>query len=288
MKEELKDYVIFSQPERKSQTPRNGAVIYLRKPLDNGLVGNTGITRQMHCELLAQKRKLNVVERFVEQPDEKNKIGHEQFDRMVEFVKTRPDIGYVIVYGLVYFPLDAVQRMKAIEQFHNAAIEICSAQREYGLVMNSQGVKADFLFNMSLLFHETQKERSILGTRQKVRQGFHCGPIPYGYTKGKPTRKNKTGIHINKDGLLLREAFHLKALTDMPEKEICELLKSRGWDKSPKQLRQFFTNPFYAGVLVHKLLPGEPIQGLHPALVTHAVFKKVNGMTDSLIDDNKK
>ncbi len=283
MKDKLKDYLIFSKPEKQSDEPRNGAVIYLRKPLDDGLVGNTGITRLMHCELLAQKRKLTIVERFSEQPGKDKTFGHEQFDKMLEFVKSRPDVAYVIVYGLIYFPPDLSSRMKAIDELGQAGVQVLSAQREYGLVMNSQGMKADFLFNMSLLFQENARERSILGTREKIRRGFHCGAIPFGYSKRKPTRKNKTGLTINKDGLLLREAFHLKALTEMSEQEICQLLKSRGWDRTPKQLKEYLKNPFYSGVLIHKLLPNEAIQGLHPALVTHEIFKKVNGITDSII-----
>ena len=48
--------------------------------------------------------------------------------------------------------------------------------------------------------------------------------------------------------------------------------------KEFKRIHEIFKNPFYCGILVCKMLPGEVIEGRHPKLVSQEDFLKINAV----------
>jgi|SRR5690554_2133083 len=70
----------------------------------------------------------------------------------------------------------------------------------------------------------------------------------------------------------------MKANQDLTYKEITEQLNKFGWTKGSKKLSDYFRNPIYCGLIVSSLIPGEVIEGKHPAIVSKEVFLKVNGI----------
>ena len=60
--------------------------------------------------------------------------------------------------------------------------------------------------------------------------------------------------------------------------EIIDKLKNLGITIDERRLSEMFKNPFYCGVLVSKMIPGEIIEGKHQALVSKEDFLKINSI----------
>ena len=74
----------------------------------------------------------------------------------------------------------------------------------------------------------------------------------------------------------MRKAFLWKANENIGNTEIVERLAASGYKITLKYLCQTLKNPFYCGMLSHKALEGEIVQGSHEPLVSKEIFLKVN------------
>lgn len=80
---------------------------------------------------------------------------------------------------------------------------------------------------------------------------------------------------INEKGKLIKQAFNWKA-DGISTTEISLRLKARGLTLYRQSLQRIFNNPFYCGLISHKLLDGEIIEGIQPPLILKELFLKVN------------
>ncbi len=58
----------------------------------------------------------------------------------------------------------------------------------------------------------------------------------------------------------------------MSHVEIAKRLEEKGLNINAKRLTDLFRNPFYCGLMVNSLIPGEVIQGKHEALISKEIF----------------
>lgn len=73
----------------------------------------------------------------------------------------------------------------------------------------------------------------------------------------------------------------VKANSNMSHVEIAERLKKKGLDIKAKRLTDLFRNPFYCGLIVNSLIPGEVVKGNHEALISKEVFLKIHNLLHS-------
>ena len=106
----------------------------------------------------------------------------------------------------------------------------------------------------------------MAGTIEKLKRGEWSGLAPRGYDQ--VTLKGEQQIRVNETGLLLRKAFHWKAGQQMSNTEIKERLFALGIKVTMQDLTNIFRNPFYSGIIAHKMLDGEIIKGKHEQLIT--------------------
>jgi hypothetical protein len=64
----------------------------------------------------------------------------------------------------------------------------------------------------------------------------------------------------------------------MSHVEIAKRLKVKGLDINAKKLTDLFRNPFYCGLIVNRLIPGEVVPGKHEALIPKEVFLKIHDL----------
>jgi len=108
----------------------------------------------------------------------------------------------------------------------------------------------------------------------RVPMGYnHIGPKTTDHHRWHPTQK----IELNETGKILREAWHMKA-QGSPDYEILSFLHAQGVKMSSQKLSDFWRNPFYCGMITHKLLNGEMIPGKHEPMISPDIFLKVNGI----------
>lgn len=76
----------------------------------------------------------------------------------------------------------------------------------------------------------------------------------------------------SKEGKLIKKAFAWKLKGIYSNLEIIDKLKTLGMSIDKRRLSEVFKNPFYCGVLVSKMIPGEIIEGKHKPLVSKEDF----------------
>lgn len=124
--------------------------------------------------------------------------------------------------------------------------------------------------------NEQRRQKCVTGMQEKLRQGYWVRTPPKGYTNlNKYTTADKHKLVINKEGKLIKKAYEMRA-KGHSYIEIVKKLKPLGLTTQERHIGLLLANPFYAGYITDKLIPGELIKGKHPALVSEALFMQVN------------
>jgi site-specific DNA recombinase len=79
---------------------------------------------------------------------------------------------------------------------------------------------------------------------------------------------------INQHGKHLKKAFNWRLNNTYSNVEIVRRLNVLGVKINEKRIHEIFKNPFYCGILVCKMLPGEIIKGKHKSIVSRKDFLK--------------
>ncbi len=276
----MNDYLIFAPKlKQAAHATKTDAVAYTRVS-DPKQVDNTSLGSQRKAiDLCAERRKLNIVNYFGNKNESAKTDDRKEFNAMLDFVKRNKNIGYIIVYSFERFTRTGAEGILLTEKLRAAGVMVVSATQDVDYSTYTGAFQRDMFFAWGKMDNEMRRDKCMTGMRERLRKGYHAnGSTAFGYTNTNPGKGKVPNLVINKDGELLREAFKLKAEQNLTYDEITQRLLKKGWKKPYKRLSEYFRNPFYAGVIVNTLIPGEVVQGTHPPLVSHEVFKKVNGM----------
>ncbi len=104
-------------------------------------------------------------------------------------------------------------------------------------------------------------------------RGIWCIKPPMGYDIIRTDGIKK--IVVNAVGKKLKKAFEWKA-KGMKNDEILQRLQAMGVKIYKQKLSAIFSNPFYCGIIVNKMLEGKIVEGLHEKLIPHELFLRVN------------
>jgi site-specific DNA recombinase len=259
-----KNAVIYTRVSSKEQADKNLSLEFQRRIIDE----------------YAAKNNFTVLGHYGGTYESAKTDGRKEFSRMLDFIKkNKGRVSHILVYTLDRF-----------SRTGGAAIKIATDLREkYGVDVfavtqptdtnNPSGVlhqNIQFLF--SKFDNDLRRQRAIAGTKEKLNMGIFCHKPPMGYDV---VRVNgKRDIVINETGKKLRKAFEWKA-RGMKNEEIIERLNAMGIKIYKQKLSMIFSNPFYAGIIVHKTLEGKAIEGQFPKLVSQELFLKVNDIRQS-------
>ena len=289
MENNLKDYLIFA-PKKKQDAHalKTDAVAYTRvsdpKQVDNTSLGS----QRKSIDFCAEKRKLNIVHYFGNKNESAKTDDRKEFNAMLDFVKRNKNIGYIIVYSFERFTRTGAEGILLTEKLREAGVMVISATQDVDYSTYTGAFQRDMFFAWGKMDNEMRRDKCMTGMRERLRKGYHAnGAAAFGYTNLNPGKGKIPNLVINADGELLREAFQLRADYNLTYEEITQRLRIKGWKKPYKKLSEYFRNPFYAGIIVNTLIPGEVIQGTHPPLVSHEVFKKVNDMLRQRVEGIK-
>jgi len=110
-----------------------------------------------------------------------------------------------------------------------------------------------------------------------LRKGYWLWTPPRGYFN---TKKHHRAVDweiiINDEGELLRKAFQWRVKNTYSSAEIVRKLNLLGMKINERRLHEIFKNPFYCGILITKMLPGEITLGQHGVIVSQEDFIKIN------------
>lgn len=159
------------------------------------------------------------------------------------------------------------------------------------LIETSSGLCTENLKDRSLIYRklleaneENQKrlELTLPGMKTFLENGNWLGVAPFGYTTyGKKVKdythiREEQNIVINDDGNVLKDAWQWK-LQGERDFVIIQMMAERGVKITKQKLSSIWRNPFYAGVLINKLIDA-PVNGKWEPMVTRQDFLKVNNL----------
>ncbi len=282
---DLELFKSFAAKDTSIKVNGTNAVIYTRVS-HSSQEENTSLESQLkYCQLYAKQKGLTVVNYFGGKHESAKTDDRKEFKRMLKFIKQSKNISRIIVYSYERFSRTGVGGAKiADDLLRQYGVVTLSVTQELDPTTSAGSFQQNILFLFSQMDNELRRSKTITGMSELIRKGYTPRMPPRGFTnlnKGKAIHQK---IVVNKEGELLRKAFHWKAEEGMGNTDIVRKLRDFGMKIDNRRLDEIFANPYYCGLLVSKMIPGEVIEGRHEKLVSREIFLKVN----NVVADNRK
>ncbi len=267
----------FAKGKDRILKQKNEAVIYTRVSTKEQAENNASLETQLkYCKKYAEEKGLNVLRLFGGTYESAKDDERKEFQKMLTYVKGKNTIGFVLVYSYDRFSRSGPSGAFISHELKKKGIKVVSVTQS----VDHDDPSGNFMEGIYHLFSEfdnqLRRDKSMTGMIEKLKQGYWPFMPPTGYTnlnQGKTADQHK--LSINQHGKLLKKAFEWKAKEDISLVKISKRLEARGWVISTKRLTECFQNPFYCGIIVSKMIPGQIIDGLHPPLISKSLFLQV-------------
>ena len=191
---------------------------------------------------------------------------------MISEAKRDKSITHIIVSQADRFSRNAGQAINIINELKALGITVVEAMTGMSTETPEGLMMIQVKLCMAQWDNTNRTTKFVSGRKNCLQNGVWCGKQPMGYNKeGKSINAKYT---INETGKLIRKMFRLK-LEGMPNHIIAERLRPYGLELSKQTVHKILTNPFYCGLISHKMLDGEIVKGKHPALISKEEFLQV-------------
>ncbi len=257
----------------------NNAVIYTRVSSADQEDNTSLESQKRYCEMYAQKKGLNIVGYFGGTYESAKTDDRKEFNRMLTFVKRSKNINYVIVYSYERFSRSGIAGASiADELLKNYGVITLATTQELDPTTPAGSFQQKILFLFGQMDNELRRDKVVTGMKELLLKGYWVWAAPRGYedlNRGKATERS---LVVSNEGKTLKKAFEWKAYSQLSNIEIARRLYKMGVDISDKRLNNLFLNPFYCGLIVSKMLPGQVIEGKHEPMISKELFLKVHNI----------
>ena len=257
---------------------RQKAVIYTRVSTREQADTNTSLeTQKKYCENYAKSLGLDVIGYFGGTYESAKSDDRKEFQKLLRYVKQSSTVGYIIVYSYDRFSRTGSSASQITSELSKHGIQVKAVSQEVDTKSASGKFQQNLFYLFSQFDNELRKDKTITAMTELLRQGYWLWTPPIGYeNKNKYHKAVEWNIVINEDGELLKKAFKWKAQNKYSNAEISRKLKVLGLDINDKRIHDLFKNPFYCGIMITKMLPGEVLEGKHEPIVSKADFLKIH------------
>ena len=273
----IKDFEkLYGLADKKNN--RNKAIIYTRVSTKEQAENNTSLsTQKKYCEEYAFKNGLEVVEYFGGTYESAKTDERKEFQRMIKYARQNSTVGYILIYSYDRFSRSGTNASYIADELKKQGITLLAVTQKVD-TSNAGGImQQDFFFLLSRFDNEMRRDKTKTGMKELLLKGYWLWSPPRGYMNvNRYHRAVDWKIVVTEEGELLREAFQWRAKNTFSSAEIVRRLNIRGMKIDERRLFEIFRNPFYCGILVTKMLPGEIIPGQHEAIVSQDDFLKIN------------
>ena len=286
--DKLQEFKKFS-PERKSLGENSNAIVYTRVSTKDQADNNTSLeTQKKYCINYAKANGLNVVGYFGGTHESAKSDDRKEFQRMLKFVKQSGSIGYIIVYSYDRFSRTGSSASQITHELMNQGIQVKAVTQEVDATSASGKFQQNLFYMFSQFDNELRRDKTITAMSDLLRKGYWLWNPPLGYTnENKHHKAVEWNIVINENGKHLKKAFNWRLNNIYSNVEIVRRLNSLGVKINEKRIHEIFKNPFYCGILVYKMLPGEIIKGMHKPIVSRKDFLKINSEKSTQLKEYK-
>jgi site-specific DNA recombinase len=286
--DQLNKFKKFS-PERKALGENTNAIIYTRVSTKEQADTNTSLgTQKRYCENYAKTNGLNVVAYFGGTHESAKSDDRKEFKRMLKYVKQSGSVGYIIVYSYDRFSRTGSSASQITHELLNQGIQVKAVTQEVDTTSASGKFQQNLFYMFSQFDNELRRDKTITAMSDLLRKGYWLWNPPIGYSNKKKFHKAVDwDIVIDEKGKHLKKAFMWRLKNTYTNAEIVRRLNAAGMRINEKRLHEIFKNPFYCGILVCKMLPGEIIEGKHKPIISKEDFLKINSESHPQVKEYK-
>jgi site-specific DNA recombinase len=280
--DKLNQFLQFT-PKEDSFTERKSAIVYTRVSTKEQADTNTSLTTQKkHCELYAKNNGHNIIAYFGGTHESAKSDDRREFKRMIKFAKQSNSVGYIIVYSYDRFSRTGSSASQITSELLKYGVQVKAVTQEVDTLTPSGKFQQNLFYMFSQFDNELRRDKTITAMTELLRKGYWLWNPPRGYKNvNKHHKAVDWKIEITEEGKLLKKAFQWKVKGKYSTAQISKKLALLGMNINEKRLLVIFKNPFYCGILVGKLIPGEVIEGRHPKIVSQEDFLKINSVVSN-------
>ena len=268
------------------QNLRKKAIIYTRVSTKEQAENNTSLaTQKKYCEDYALKNGFEVAEYFGGTYESAKTDERKEFQRMIKYARQNTTIGYILIYSYDRFSRSGANASYIADELKKQGITLIAVTQKVD-TSNAGGImQQDFFFLLSRFDNEMRRDKTKTGMKELLRKGYWLWVPPRGYKNlNKYHRAVDWNIVVNEEGELLRKAFQWRLNNTYSSAEIVRKLNLLGMKIDERRILEIFRNPFYCGILITRMLPGEVIQGQHEPIVSQEDFLKINTPENKVIN----
>jgi site-specific DNA recombinase len=273
----IKDFEkLYGLGEKKNN--RKKAIIYTRVSTKEQADNNTSLaTQKKFCEDYARNHGYEVAEYFGGTYESAKTDERKEFQRMIKYARQNSTIGFILIYSYDRFSRSGANASYIADELKKQGILLIAVTQKVD-TSNAGGImQQDFFFLLSRFDNEMRRDKTKTGMSELLRKGYWLWTPPRGYINtNRYHRAVDWNIVINEEGKLLRKGFEWRVKNTYSSAEIVRRLNTLGMKIDERRLHEIFKNPFYCGILITRMLPGEVIIGKHEAIVSQEDFLSIN------------
>jgi site-specific DNA recombinase len=266
----------FSKGKKTIRFENDDCVIYTRVSGAKQMDGLSLETQLKGNQEYAKRNKLLIREHFGGTYESAQTDERKEFQRMIKYIKTtKHKISKILVYSLERFSRNE-NSIWLSSQLRKLGTEIVSVTQPIDTANPAGIMQQKMLFLFGEFDNQLRRQKSMAGVKERLLKGEWCTKPPRGYDIVRSNGEKK--IVLNDQSKIIKKMFQWKAEERLPNEHIRKRLVTHNVNFNLKRIAEILTNPFYCGIMVHKALEGDVLEGKHEKLVTKEMFLTVNGI----------
>jgi len=265
----------FARGKKTDRVSNNNCVNYTRVSGAKQMDGLSLEVQLKGIEEYAKRHNLITREHFGGTYESAASDERKEFQRMITYIKTaKYKITKVLVYSLERFSRNE-NSIWLSSQLRKLGIDIISVTQPIDTSNPAGVMQQKILFIFGQFDNELRRSKSIAGIKEHLLSGEWVSAPPVGYDQIKINGQKK--FVLNEASKIIKKIFLWKA-DRLTNSEIQKRLVNFKVNYSLRRINEILENPFYCGMMAHKALEGEILEGKHEKLITKELFLQVNGI----------
>jgi site-specific DNA recombinase len=277
MEKELVQFQSFARGKKAQQLKGGNCVIYTRVSTKEQSDNNQSLEIQRKaCAELAVKNGYPILGYFGGTFESAKTDERKQFNNMLAFIKkSRDKVSYIIVYSVDRFSRSGGNAIYIAEKLRKEGINLYAVTQPTDTSTVSGSLQQNIQFIFSEYDNQLRREKCMAGVHETLSKGIWCSSPPIGYDIVRSEGKKQ--FVVNAKGRLIAKAFAWKA-QGLAIIDIRNRLLAQGIKVCHQRVSDILRNPFYCGLIAHKALRGEIVEGVQEKAITRELFLQVNGI----------
>jgi site-specific DNA recombinase len=259
--------------DKNKSNSTNNTVIYTRVSSKDQADNNMSLETQMKaCLKHAEKNNLIVKKTFGGTYESAKTDERPNFKQLLEYVRnSKNEISYILIYSYDRFSRTGLKSAQIIAELSEIGIDVISVTQPVDTSSPSGTLQQNILMIFNHFDNQLRRAKTIAGMKDKLERGDWTTKLTVGYSKD----KNTGHIYVNNEGQLVKEGFEL-FVQGFTISQIVNLIGAKGLRLRKQRWNNILKNPFYCGMISHKLLEGKVIKGNHEPLISKELFQQVH------------